>query len=203
MLVMSSASGAGKTTLSRRLLAEDPQVTMSVSTTTRPPRPGEVDGKDYSFVTSDRFRRMVEGQEFLEHAHVFDHDYGTPAAPVNAALMAGRDVLFDIDWQGAQQLKQNAPKDMVSIFILPPSVDELERRLRARAQDSEDVIKRRMAGAANEISHWAEYDYVVINEDLETALAEGGFGDPGEGSEGHFGTVGQRHQMHDGGYHLG
>jgi len=172
MLVMSSASGAGKTTLSRRLLAEDPQVTMSVSTTTRPPRPGEVDGRDYSFVTPERFRQMVDGEEFLEHAHVFDHDYGTPAAPVNAALKAGRDVLFDIDWQGAQQLKQNAPKDMVSIFILPPSVDELERRLRARAQDSEDVIKRRMAGAANEISHWAEYDYVVINEDMETALAE-------------------------------
>ena len=131
-----------------------------------------MDGRDYSFVTPERFRQMVDGEEFLEHAHVFDHDYGTPAAPVNAALKAGRDVLFDIDWQGAQQLKQNAPKDMVSIFILPPSVDELERRLRARAQDSEDVIKRRMAGAANEISHWAEYDYVVINEDMETALAE-------------------------------
>lgn len=172
MLVMSSASGAGKTTLSRRLLAEDEQVTMSVSTTTRPPRPGEVNGRDYTFVSKDQFDDMVKNEAFLEHAHVFDHDYGTPATPVEAALKAGRDVLFDIDWQGAQQLKQNAPKDMASIFILPPSVDELERRLRTRAQDSEEVIRRRMAGAANEISHWAEYDYVVINEDVETALAE-------------------------------
>jgi len=172
MIVISSASGAGKTTLSRRLLAEDPQVTMSVSTTTRAPRPGEVDGRDYHFVDKATFARMVEEGAFLEHAHVFDHDYGTPAAPVGAALKEGRDVLFDIDWQGAQQMHETAGKDMVSIFILPPSAGELERRLRTRAQDSEEVIHRRMAGAANEISHWAEYDYVVINEDVETALAE-------------------------------
>ena len=172
MLVMSSASGAGKTTLSRRLLEEDANITMSVSTTTRPPRPGEEDGKDYHFVTRERFAEMVASDAFLEHAHVFDHDYGTPAAPVEAALKAGRDVLFDIDWQGAQQLRAKVRADVVSIFILPPSVEELENRLRKRAQDPDEVVHRRMAKAAEEMSHWLEYDYVIINEDIETALAE-------------------------------
>jgi len=172
MLVMSSASGAGKTTLSRRLLAEDDQVTLSVSTTTRRPRPGEVDGKDYNFVTRERFQEMVKAEEFLEHAHVFDHDYGTPAAPVNAALNAGRDVLFDIDWQGAQQLRFKARDDVVSIFILPPSTAALEERLKRRAQDPEDVVRRRMARASEEMSHWTEYDYAIINENVDSALHE-------------------------------
>ena len=172
MLVMSSASGAGKTTLSRRLLAEDDQVTLSVSTTTRRPRPGEVDGKDYNFVTRERFQEMVKAEEFLEHAHVFDHDYGTPAAPVNAALKAGRDVLFDIDWQGAQQLRFKARDDVVSIFILPPSTAALEERLKRRAQDPEDVVRRRMARASEEMSHWTEYDYAIINENVDSALHE-------------------------------
>jgi guanylate kinase len=172
MLVMSSASGAGKTTLSRRLLAEDGQVTMSVSTTTRPPRPGEVDGTDYNFVARDRFAEMVKAEAVLEHAHVFDHDYGTPAAPVYDALKSGKDVLFDIDWQGAQQLRVKAKRDVVSIFILPPSVEELESRLRKRAQDPQDVVNRRMAKASEEMSHYSEYDYVVINDDIDGALQE-------------------------------
>jgi guanylate kinase len=172
MLVMSSASGAGKTTLSRRLLAEDGQVTMSVSTTTRPPRPGEVDGADYNFVAKDRFAELVKAEAFLEHAHVFDHDYGTPAAPVYDALKSGKDVLFDIDWQGAQQLRVKAKRDVVSIFILPPSVEELESRLRKRAQDPQDVVNRRMAKASEEMSHYSEYDYVVINDDIDGALQE-------------------------------
>jgi len=170
MLVLSSPSGAGKTTLSRRLLALDNGITMSVSVTTRAPRAGEVDGKDYFFVSPSAFTGMVEGNGFLEHALVFGHHYGTPKEPVMMGLAQGRDVLFDIDWQGTQQLRQQAGDDLVSIFVLPPSHGELERRLRARAQDSEEVVQRRMARASNEISHWAEYDYVVINDDLDSTL---------------------------------
>ena len=170
MLVLSSPSGAGKTTLSRRLLDSDASVTMSVSATTRPPRPGEVEGTDYFFVSPSMFTGMVEGNGFLEHALVFGNHYGTPKEPVMLALAKGRDVLFDIDWQGTQQLRQQAGDDLVSIFVLPPSHDELERRLRARAQDAENVVATRMARASNEISHWAEYDYVVINDDLDTTL---------------------------------
>ncbi len=170
MLVLSSPSGAGKTTLSRRLMESDPDVTMSVSATTRPPRQGEVEGKDYFFVSSSMFTCMVEGGAFLEHAPVFGNHYGTPKEPVLLALAKGRDVLFDIDWQGTQQLRQQAGDDLVSIFVLPPSHDELERRLRVRAQDAEDVVAQRMAKANSEISHWAEYDYVVINDNLDTTL---------------------------------
>lgn len=171
MLVLSSPSGAGKTTISRALLQRDSEITMSVSATTRAPRPGEVDGKDYHFISVDRFRAMVEAGEFLEHARVFDNYYGTPTPPVEAALKTGRDVLFDIDWQGTQQVAQNARADLVSIFILPPSVEELERRLHSRAQDSEEVVRKRMSKAADEMSHWREYDYIVVNVDLETSIA--------------------------------
>jgi len=170
MLVLSSPSGAGKTTLSRRLLGGDAAITMSVSATTRQPRAGETEGKDYYFVSPSMFRDMAGTGAFLEHAQVFGNHYGTPKEPVMLALAKGRDVLFDIDWQGTQQLRQQAGDDLVSIFVLPPSHEELERRLRARAQDSEDVVQARMAKANNEISHWAEYDYVVINDDLESAL---------------------------------
>ena len=170
MLVLSSPSGAGKTTLSRRLLADDAAITMSVSATTRAPRIGEVEGKDYFFVSPSMFGQMAAGNGFLEHATVFANQYGTPIEPVQLALAQGRDVLFDIDWQGTQQLRQRAGDDLVSIFVLPPSHAELERRLRARAQDAEDVVQARMAKANNEISHWAEYDYVVINDDLDSTL---------------------------------
>ncbi len=170
MLVLSSPSGAGKTTLSRRLLADDAAITMSVSCTTRAPRKGEVEGKDYYFVSPSMFDQMAQGNGFLEHATVFANQYGTPIEPVQLALAQGRDVLFDIDWQGTQQLRQRAGDDLVSIFVLPPSHAELERRLRARAQDAEDVVQARMAKANNEISHWAEYDYVVINDDLDSTL---------------------------------
>lgn len=172
MLVLSSPSGAGKTTLSRALLAEDKAFSMSISATTRPPRPGEVEGKDYLFVSADEFAQMVRDEAFLEHATVFDHSYGTPRAPVEAALKSGRDVLFDIDWQGTQQVRANAGKDLVSIFILPPSVEELERRLHTRAQDSAEVVRGRMAKAAGEMSHWAEYDYVIVNKTVEASLAQ-------------------------------
>ncbi len=172
MLVLSSPSGAGKTTLSRRLLAEDAGFSLSVSATTRLPRPGEVDGHDYFFVSPERFQEMVRKGEFLEHAVVFDHRYGTPKAPVEEALARGRDVLFDIDWQGTQQVRANAGKDLVSVFILPPSVAELERRLHSRAQDPVEVVRGRMAKAADEMSHWAEYDYAVINHSVEESLAE-------------------------------
>jgi guanylate kinase len=172
MLVLSSPSGAGKTTLSRKLLDSDPSLSLSVSATTRPGRPGEIDGEDYVFVTAERFDAMVAGGELLEHAVVFGHKYGTPKAPVERALAEGRDVLFDIDWQGTQQLKQEMREDLVSIFILPPSTEELERRLYARAQDSEEVVRGRMAKAADEMSHWAEYDYIIINDDVERALGE-------------------------------
>jgi guanylate kinase len=172
MLVLSSPSGAGKTTLSRKLLDIDGSITMSVSATTRAPRIGEQEGKDYFFVSPSMFTQMADGGAFLEHALVFGHQYGTPKEPVMLALARGRDVLFDIDWQGTQQLRQQAGDDLVSIFVLPPSHEELERRLRARAQDAEDVVQARMAKANNEISHWAEYDYVVINDDLESTLAK-------------------------------
>jgi guanylate kinase len=170
MLVLSSPSGAGKTTLSRMLLESDGAVTMSISATTRAPRVGEQEGKDYFFVSPSMFGQMAEGGAFLEHAVVFGNRYGTPREPVMLALAKGRDVLFDIDWQGTQQLRQQAGDDLVSIFVLPPSHEELERRLRARAQDAEDVVQARMAKANNEISHWAEYDYVVINDDLDSTL---------------------------------
>ncbi|MGH6769432.1 MAG: guanylate kinase [Xanthobacteraceae bacterium] len=172
MLVLSSPSGAGKTTLSRRLLDADPQVELSISVTTRPQRPGEVDGRDYRFIDRKRFDAMARQGELFEWAEVFGHCYGTPRAPVEVALKLGRDVLFDIDWQGTQQLREKADRDLVSVFVLPPSIPDLERRLRARAQDSEDVIHARMSKAADEMSHWAEYDYVVINADLERAFSE-------------------------------
>ena len=172
MLVRSSPSGAGKTTLSRRLLADDAAVSMSVSCTTRAPRSGEAEGKDYFFVSPSMFTEMAKTHAFLEHAQVFGNYYGTPKEPVMLALARGRDVLFDIDWQGTQQLRQQAGGDLVSIFVLPPSHAELERRLRARAQDAEDVVQARMSKANNEISHWAEYDYVVINDDLDSTLAK-------------------------------
>jgi guanylate kinase len=172
MLVLSSPSGAGKTTLSRRLLAEDAGVTLSVSVTTRKMRPGEVDGQEYHFIDRRRFLSMVENGELLEYAEVFDNGYGTPTKPVMDALAAGRDVLFDIDWQGTQQLREKARTDLVAVFVLPPSVAELERRLRTRAQDDYDTILHRMAKASDEMSHWAEYDYVVINRDLEQAFAD-------------------------------
>jgi guanylate kinase len=172
MLVLSSPSGAGKTTLSRGLLESDPGIVLSVSATTRTKRPNEVDGRDYRFVTHDTFAQMVARDEFFEHATVFDNRYGTPRAPVQDSLRAGRDILFDIDWQGTQQLKERAREDLVSVFILPPSHDELERRLKTRAQDSDAVVAARMAKAADEISHWPEYDYVIVNSDLVQAQAK-------------------------------
>jgi guanylate kinase len=173
MFVLSSPSGAGKTTLSRRLLAEDSGITLSVSATTRPPRKGEIDGVDYFFVAPDRFAEMVNGDELLEWATVFGNRYGTPRAPVETALHAGRDVLFDIDWQGTQQLQQtDAASDLVRVFILPPDLAELERRLTGRATDPADVIAGRMARARDEISHWGEYDYILINDDAEVCLGE-------------------------------
>ena len=170
MLVLSSPSGAGKTTLSRQLLQADPGVELSVSVTTRRKRPGEIEGHDYHFIDSARFDAMVEKGELLECAQVFGHCYGTPRAPVDGALARGRDMLFDIDWQGTQQLREKADRDLVSIFVLPPSIPDLERRLRSRAQDSDEVIHARMAKAADEMSHWAEYDYVVVNSDIGTSL---------------------------------
>ena len=172
MLVLSSPSGAGKTTLSRRLLGEDKGVTLSVSVTTRKMRPGERDGRDYIFIDRRRFDALVAKDELLEWAEVFDNYYGTPAKPVMDALAQGRDVLFDIDWQGTQQLREKARNDLVSVFVLPPSIPELERRLKARAQDDYETIHRRMAKAADEMSHWAEYDYVVINRELDQAFAD-------------------------------
>ena len=171
MLVLSSPSGAGKTTISRKLLDRDDNLTLSVSATTRPMRPGETEGVDYLFVDQARFDAMVAEGAFLEHATVFEHCYGTPRAAVEAALSAGRDVLFDIDWQGTQQVAEKAREDLVSVFILPPSTGELERRLHSRAQDSDEVVRGRMAKAADEMSHWAEYDYIVVNEDVEKSVA--------------------------------
>jgi guanylate kinase len=172
MLVLSSPSGAGKTTLSRRLLQSDPSIAMSVSATTRKPRPNEIDGQDYFFIDEAEFERRAKAGDFLEHAQVFDHRYGTPKKAVMAALDSGKDVLFDIDWQGTQQLREEARDDVVSVFVLPPSHDELERRLRARAQDAEDVVQKRMAKAADETSHWAEYDYIIVNDEVSRALTE-------------------------------
>jgi guanylate kinase len=171
LLVLSSPSGAGKTTLARKLLAADPGLRLSVSVTTRAPRRGEVDGQDYRFIDAPEFQRMQAAGELLEWAEVFGQHYATPKAPVLAALAAGGDVLFDIDWQGARQLAARLPGDVVSVFILPPDGKSLERRLKGRAQDSPEVMARRMAAAATEISHWAEYDYAIVNSDIEESLA--------------------------------
>jgi guanylate kinase len=170
MLVLSSPSGAGKSTVAKCLLARDDNLSMSVSVTTRPPRPGEIDRKDYIFISAATYREMVATESLLEHALVFGHAYGTPRAPVEAAMGEGRDVLFDVDWQGTQQLRQAARADLVSVFILPPSRSELERRLRSRAQDPEEVVRRRMAKAADEMSHWAEYDYVIVNDRIDETV---------------------------------
>jgi guanylate kinase len=172
LLVMSSPSGAGKTTLSRKLLAADPNVSMSISVTTRAPRPGERDGHDYHFISRERFAQMRERQELLEWAEVFGNLYGTPRKPVEDGVSEGRDILFDIDWQGTQQLAQAMEDDLVRVFILPPSADALRDRLVARAQDSAAVVAKRMAEASREISHWPEYDYVVVNDEVEKAHAQ-------------------------------
>jgi guanylate kinase len=172
MLVLSSPSGAGKTTLSRLLLRSDRKVELSISVTTRPKRRGEINGRDYHFIDQARFDAMAAHGELLEWAEVFGHRYGTPRQPVTKALQAGRDVLFDIDWQGTQQLREKARTDLVSVFILPPTAKELERRLKRRAQDSKSVIGSRMAKAAGEMSHWPEYDYVIVNRDKRQAFAE-------------------------------
>jgi len=172
LIILSSPSGAGKSTLARRLMAWDPSVKFSVSATTRAPRPGETDGVEYIFRSKAQFQQMVSNGEMLEHAEVFGHFYGTPKAPVEAAMQDGRDTLFDIDWQGGQQVRRSSlGKDVVSIFILPPSIADLESRLRNRAQDSDDVIAGRMEKSREEISHWAEYDYVIVNDDLDEAEA--------------------------------
>jgi guanylate kinase len=170
MLILSSPSGAGKTTISRRLLARDSNLTMSVSVTTRPKRPGEAEGIDYHFVDPTDFNLMVNRREFLEYAKVFDHYYGTPLGPVEETLAAGGDVLFDIDWQGTQQLVQNAARDVATVFILPPSTAELERRLNTRAQDPAEVVAGRMSKAADEISHYPEYDYIIVNREIEESV---------------------------------
>ena len=170
MLVLSSPSGAGKTSISRRLLEEENGIVMSVSATTRAPRPGEVDGKDYFFFTPERFKEMVAANEFLEHATVFDNSYGTPKKTVWDALQSGEDVLFDVDWQGTRKLRENAREHLVSVFILPPSIADLETRLRGRGQDSEDVVTARMSRAISEMSHYEEYDYIVVNADLDKAV---------------------------------
>jgi guanylate kinase len=172
MFVLSSPSGAGKSTLSRMLIERMSGLKMSVSATTRPMRPGEVDGRDYFFVDKPKFETMVKKRELLEWAIVFDNRYGTPRAPVEAALSAGQDVLFDIDWQGTQQLREKARADVVSVFILPPSAADLEKRLHTRAQDSDEVIRGRMDRATHELSHWAEYDYIVVNQNVDDAFAE-------------------------------
>ena len=172
MLVLSSPSGAGKTSISRRLLARESELELSVSATTRKRRPGEVEGEDYHFVTKDDFQLMINNREMLEYAKVFDNYYGTPSAPVMAALTAGRDVLFDIDWQGTQQLADTNSDDLVSVFILPPSTRDLEKRLFSRAQDSADIVAARMSKASDEISHYREYDYILVNVDLDQAVSE-------------------------------
>jgi guanylate kinase len=172
MFVLSSPSGAGKSTLARKLLESDDNMSLSVSATTRPARPSEVDGREYKFMSKAQFEDMADRGEFLEHAMVFGNHYGTPRAPVEAMLIQGRDVLFDVDWQGARALRAAEPLDVVGIFILPPSMTELERRLRARNEDSEEVIAKRMARSLDEISHWEEYDYVLVNTLLEQTLAQ-------------------------------
>jgi guanylate kinase len=170
LLVLSSPSGAGKTTLAKRLLDANPDLQLSVSVTTRPPRPGEMEGKDYFFIDAAEYERMQGANELLEWAQVFDRSYATPRAPVIAALAAGRDMLFDIDWQGTRQLKAQLPDDVATVFILPPNGKALERRLQARGSDSAEVVARRMAAAAAEIEHWSEYDYVLVNSDLNESL---------------------------------
>lgn len=173
LIILSSPSGAGKSTLAKRLMAWDPTLRFSVSATTRPPRPGEEDGREYYFRSREAFEKMVAEGEMLEHAEVFGNFYGSPKAPVEAAMEEGRDTLFDIDWQGGQQIRNSVlGKDVVSIFVLPPSIAELERRLRSRAQDSDEVIAGRMAKSEAEISHWAEYDYVLVNDDLDRTEAD-------------------------------
>ena len=172
MLVLSSPSGAGKTTIARRLLTEDAELELSVSVTTRQRRPGEVEGKDYHFVTISDFQIMINDRALLEYANVFDNYYGTPAANVMAALVEGRDILFDIDWQGTQQLADSSQEDLVSVFILPPSTRDLEQRLFSRAQDSADVVAARMSKAADEISHYREYDYILVNHNIDVAVAQ-------------------------------
>jgi guanylate kinase len=171
LLVLSSPSGAGKTSLSRALLDADPHIALSVSVTTRKPRPGEVDGRDYIFVDEKTFKSMAESDQLLEWATVFGNSYGTPRAPIQQAVAEGRDVLFDIDWQGTQQLSERTAGDLVRVFVLPPSGEALEQRLRTRAQDPDEVVAKRMAEASSEISHWAEYDYVIVNADLEESSA--------------------------------
>lgn len=172
LMVLSSPSGAGKTTITRRLIERNPDLSISVSVTTRRPRAVEVEGRDYFFVSAERFEAMVAGGELLEHATVFGHRYGTPRAPVEAAFKAGRDVVSDIDWQGTQQLAESVREDLVSVFILPPSMVALEQRLRRRAQDSDEVVRQRMAKSADEMSHWPEYDYVIVNLDLEVSVRQ-------------------------------
>ena len=173
LIILSSPSGAGKSTLAKRLMAWDPTLSFSVSATTRNPRPGETDGVEYYFKTKPEFEAMVDAGEMLEHAEVFGNYYGTPKGPVETAMMGGRDTIFDIDWQGGQQIRRSAlANDVVSIFILPPSIADLESRLRGRAQDSDEVIANRMAQSRDEISHWAEYDYVIVNRDVDAAEAE-------------------------------
>jgi len=172
MLAISSPSGAGKTTIARALLAAESELSMSVSATTRPKRPGETEGVDYYFIDREAFGLRINQGYFLEHARVFDHFYGTPKGPVEAALAAGRDMLFDIDWQGTQQIYEQAREDLVRVFVLPPSTMELERRLRRRAQDSDEVVARRMSEAAAEMSHWQEYEYVIVNREIEASIAQ-------------------------------
>jgi guanylate kinase len=172
MLILSSPSGAGKTTISHMLLERDPEIQLSVSATTRPIRPGEVDGQDYHFVDQNQFDRMVEADEFYEWAHVFGHSYGTPKAQIRAGLKEGQDFLFDIDWQGTQQLYQKDQQDVVRVFLLPPSLEELNRRLKGRGTDSAEVIAARMDRARSEISHWDGYDYVVVNDDIESCFGK-------------------------------
>ena len=173
LLILSSPSGAGKSTLARKLMDWHPRIRFSVSATTRAPRPGELDGREYYFRSRDQFMALVNTGGMLEHAEVFGNLYGSPRAPVEAAMQDGRDTLFDIDWQGGQQIRNSAlGRDVVSVFVLPPSIAELDRRLRGRAQDSEDVIAGRMAKSRDEISHWAEYDYVLVNNDIDAAFAE-------------------------------
>jgi guanylate kinase len=172
MFILSSPSGTGKTTIARRLLEHDAEIRMSVSVTTRPIRSGEIDGRDYHFAGQEQFDRMVEAEEFMEWAHVFGHSYGTPKAQIRAGLKTGQDFLFDIDWQGTQQLFQKAETDVVRVFLLPPSLDELRRRLTSRGTDSAEVIAGRMARAQAEISHWDGYDYVVVNDDIDSCFAK-------------------------------
>jgi len=171
LLVLSSPSGAGKTTITRRLLDRDPTLSLSVSVTTRPARPGEVDGRDYCFIDQPRFDMMVAAGDLLEHASVFGHHYGTPRQPIEAALAAGRDIVTDIDWQGTQQLGATLPHDLVTVFVLPPTMAALEMRLRQRAQDSAEIVQGRMAKSAEELSHWSEYDYVIVNRELDNSVA--------------------------------